>query len=97
MTSTESISDSELCAESDQVCETTSQCDSPATFMVWCDHHVLGCNYTGYRCDIHRNLLELETRREVDRINMGQKSECFHCGIRIKGGSLSDHFRYLRL
>lgn len=97
MTSAQSVCDSELSAELERVCETTDQCDAPATFMVWCDHHVLGCDYTGYRCDIHRNLLELETRREVDRINRGQKYECFNCNTPIKGGALSDHFRYLRL
>lgn len=74
-----------------------TKCDYPATYMVWCDHHIQGCDYTGYRCDVHRNLLELESRRQLDAIRAGIHCVCFVCDAVVVGTNLSDHFRWMKL
>ena len=74
-----------------------SDCNLPATYMVWCDHHIQGCDYTGFRCDIHRNLLELESRRQVDAIRAGIHCVCAVCAAVVDGTELSDHFRWIKL
>lgn len=74
-----------------------AKCDHPATYMVWCDHHIQGCDYTGYRCDVHRNLLELESRRQIDAIRAGLNCVCAMCNAVVLGTNLSDHFRWMKL
>ena len=82
----------------DKPCESTyGECEHPATFLIWCDHHVQGCDYSGYRCDVHRNLLELESRRQVNAIKSGIRCVCAKCNSTVTGDSLSDHFRWIRL
>ncbi len=81
----------------DEPCGSTFPCDNPATCAVWVDHHKQGCDYNGYRCDVHRNLLELETRREVDAIKAGKKVRCAQCFEPVTGTNISDHFRWIRL
>lgn len=81
----------------EEPCGSTFPCDNPATFAVWVDHHKQGCDYSGYRCDVHRNLLELETRREIEAIKAGQVVRCALCFIRVTGTNMSDHFRWIRL
>ena len=84
--------------ELDKPCESTfRKCEYPATFMVWCDHHIQGCDYSGYRCHLHRNLLELESRRQVDAIKAGIKCVCAKCHSQVLGENLSDHFRWIKL
>lgn len=78
-------------------CESSFDCDNEASYMVWCDHHVRGCNYTGYRCDIHFNLLYQETVRLMDRIDSGWLSLCDKCGSVLEAGDVSDHLRWVRL
>lgn len=80
-----------------RTCETTKGCDRVATAMVWCDHHELGCDYTGLRCDVHLNLLHLETVREVEAIRRNWLTLCDSCGVRLEAGMVSDHFRWMRL
>lgn len=78
-------------------CETTKGCDFEATYMVWCDHHQQGCDYTGYRCDIHLNLLVQETMRQIKAIEQGWLSLCDTCGAVVESGVLPDHLRWARL
>lgn len=94
---TESRLDPLLLRDEAQCCETTTGCDVAATALVWCDHHQLGCDYTGFRCDVHLNLLHLETVREVESIRRNGLTLCDRCGARIEAGVVSDHFRWMRL
>lgn len=90
--------DSSVSEELAKPCESKfARCDYPATFMVWCDHHIQGCDYWGYRCDVHRNLLELESRRQVDAIRSGLRCVCAKCNEVVVGEKLSDHFRWIRI
>jgi len=85
-------------ADLSKPCESSYiKCENPATFMIWCDHHIQGCDYSGYRCNIHRNLLELESRRQIDAIRSGIKCVCAKCDEVVVGDHLSDHFRWIPL
>lgn len=98
MSEVDVLSDAMVSEELAKPCETRfGSCDEPATHMVWCDHHISGCDYWGYRCDVHRNLLELETRRQVDAIRAGIRCFCVRCGDKVSGSNISDHFRCIRL
>ena len=82
----------------DKPCETSlTECPNRATCAVWCDHHVQGCDYTGFRCDVHLNLLRLEVQRNVDAIHAGRECLCARCGERVAGTDISDHLRWVRL
>jgi hypothetical protein len=65
--------------------------------VVWCDHHKQGCDYSGYRCDVHRNLLALETRRLVEHLGRGGSAMCGRCGEDITGTEMGDHLRWIPL
>lgn len=78
-------------------CETSFPCDLQATVMVWCDHHIKGCDYTGFRCDVHFNLLYQETLRQIDSIRQGWLSICANCALVMEDGPISDHLRWIRL
>lgn len=79
-------------------CETPIEpCDQPASVMVWSDHHVLGCPYTGYRCDMHFMLMLAQTRSGVAAMNSGVRMECSRCHARVTGGDISDHLRWIKL
>lgn len=79
-------------------CESSKQCDFEATYMVWCDHHKKGCDYTGYRCDIHFNLLHQETVRQMRAVDTGWLSLCASCGKVIPPGRpISEYLRWVRL
>lgn len=65
--------------------------------MVWCDHHIQGCNYTGFRCDVHRNLLVQEVQREISMIRRGWILVCDGCDQEYGGLNVSDHVRWIRL
>lgn len=80
-------------------CESIYGCDFEATTMMWCDHTRLGCDYTGYRCDIHRNLMILETVRCIDLMKRNPEKVfiCVECRQRITAGSLTDHLRWVRI
>lgn len=80
----------------ERMCE-RDLCDREATCLVWCDHHRKGCDYTGFRCDVHFNLLYLDTVRQMDAISKGWLSLCKKCGGIIPLGVLSDHLRWARL
>lgn len=84
-------------ASQENKCESGRGCDFPATYMVWCDHHAKGCDYTGFRCDIHFNLLHQETVRQIKSIEQGWLSLCDRCGKVINAGQVSDHLRWVRL
>lgn len=77
-------------------CE-SGDCDRQAAVMVWCDHHVKGCDYTGFRCEIHFNLLLLDTVRQMKSIADDWLSLCASCGQVVEAGILSDHLRWARL
>lgn len=79
-------------------CETPDgDCTFPATCVVWCDHHSLGCDYSGFRCDIHRNMLLLETRRMVEHLRKGGEAMCGRCSEWIVGNNMEDHVRWMPL
>ena len=65
--------------------------------MVWCSHHMLGCDYSGYRCDIHKNMLASDWHRQLDAMRMGFILRCLSCKERLNGDELSDHFRWIPL
>lgn len=83
------------------VCETPSGCDKPATSMVWVSHHSIGCGYTGYRCDIHLNLLYrevvVETTRLSRAIEEGRRVMCMWCQEIVEDTACEDHLRWFRL
>lgn len=79
-------------------CETTiRKCDLQATHAVWCDHHGQGCDYSGFRCDVHTQFLREEIQDQVDAANAGFYVQCLSCGARMGGGLLSEHFRCVKL
>lgn len=78
-------------------CQSPDECDIPAAFAVWCDHHAKDCPYVGYRCHIHRNMLLLETRRLVDHLRSGGTAICGRCHAEIVGTRMEDHIRVLPL
>lgn len=78
-------------------CETTFGCDETATVMIWASHHVQGCEYTGFRCDVHFNLLHLETMRLSRSVASGALNFCARCGVRITSPLIADHLRWVRL
>ena len=81
-----------------QPCESTFDvCVEPATFMVWSSHHIQGCEYSGYRCDIHKNMLILDWQRKIDAMRRGIVLRCLNCCESVNGYELSDHFRCLPL
>lgn len=80
-----------------KACESGVGCQFEASYMVWCDHHKKGCDYTGYRCDIHFNLLYQETVRQMKAIDQGWLSLCDRCGKVVISGQVSDHLRWVRL
>lgn len=87
-----------LALEFAKPCETIlTKCDNPATCAVWCDHHGLSCDYSGFRCDIHRNLLQREIQRQVDAVNAGLKLRCMNCNENLTGGTVTEHFRWVRI
>jgi hypothetical protein len=65
--------------------------------MVWCSHHIQGCDYSGYRCDIHKNMLALDWHRQIEAIRMGLARFCVNCNENVVGDELSDHFRWIPL
>lgn len=89
------LADSDVLLE--RQCETTTGCNNEATAMVWCDHHAQGCDYTGFRCDVHLNLLHLETVRESEAIRRNGLMFCDRCGAALDSWRVSDHFRWVRL
>lgn len=97
MTQTDIALDSIELLEFERACETPDNCDSPATFLVWCDHHIQGCEYQGYRCEVHRNMLESETRKLIIALKSGQEYMCGTCEKKITGTNLSDHLKWIRL
>lgn len=72
-------------------------CENVATFAIWCDHHTLGCDYSGFRCEIHRNMLTLAIRRMVDYLARGGSAICGRCGEVIVGNRIEDHYRWIPL
>lgn len=81
-----------------QSCESVHECYSPATSLVWVDHHRLGCDYTGYRCDIHLNLLMREAMVEMARVmRCGGVAFCVQCEKQKFVGALTDHVRSFRI
>lgn len=80
-----------------QVCNTPRGCDNPADVMVWCDHHFCGCDYTGYRCRIHLNILVLETKRQLDAMRKAWLNYCARCKDIVQPGELEDHLRWIPL
>ncbi len=81
-------------------CETPStECPNMATWHIWCSHHQQGCDMYGYRCDIHFNLLLLETKRLVAFLKFGDLVLCAECGKRIPNDQqkVSDHLRGIRI
>lgn len=81
----------------ENMCEWRNGCQWPATYMVWCDHHRKGCDYTGYRCDLHFNMLYRETLRMMQSIKSQWLSLCRTCGLMVEAGEVSDHLRWVRL
>ena len=81
----------------DRRCEKPGGCDVPASYAIWCDHHSQGCPYWSYRCDIHRNMLLLETSRLVDHLVKGGTAYCGRCDEVITGTKIEDHFRAMPL
>lgn len=78
-------------------CESSFKCDREAAYMVWCDHHVKGCDYTGFRCEVHFNLLFQETLRQIKSIKDGWLSICASCDTVVEAGIVADHLRWIRL
>lgn len=98
MQQTDITTDSIAALEFSKPCETSIvKCHEPATYAVWCDHHGLSCDYSGFRCELHRIFLEREIREQIDAVNAGYRVKCLRCGERITGGDLSAHFRYVKL
>lgn len=83
------------------VCEAPQECSEPAAAMVWVSHHIRGCNYTGYRCAIHLNLLTREVLTEMQRLerslSLGHGVVCLWCGDFVESSSREDHLRWFRL
>lgn len=82
-------------------CENPDGCDSQATVMIWCDHHFEGCDYTGFRCQIHLNLLVAETIRQLKwaerKERAGNRVICGKCKQTVRIGILSEHLRWVTL
>lgn len=84
--------------EYEEPCGTPAQhCEQPATAAVWCAHHGLGCDYSGFRCETHRKLLQDEIQHYIDEANAGKQTICGSCKQQTAGGLISDHFRWVRL
>ena len=83
--------------DTNKPCETPSGCDATATFMVWCDHHVLGCDYTGLRCEKHLTLLITETIRQVQEMHEAWLNFCARCCEPVEPGCVEDHLRWAKL
>lgn len=79
-------------------CETTVvDCPNEAAWAVWCDHHAQGCDYSGFRCDLHFNVLMLETHRLVERLRRDWDTFCANCGAVMSNPSVEAHTRGIRL
>lgn len=82
--------------EFDRLCE-SSDCEFVADYLVWISHHRKGCNYTGYRCVIHRNLLILQTVRHCAPLRAGNTGYCGKCGAIVTDYRIEDHLRWVKL
>lgn len=79
-------------------CQTLSEdCDHPATWMIWANHHKQGCPSYSYRCDVHFNLLHLELRRMLGSIERGVWVTCGECGQLLTSCDPADYVRGIRL
>lgn len=86
---------------SDQVCEYFDGCGESATHMIWVAHHALGCDATGFRCQIHLNLLKMEMAKIVQWIKFNESRDrlvaCAVCRHYLDSGELSDYLRWAAL
>lgn len=90
--------DSIAALEFSKPCGTTvTKCEITATYAIWVDHHRIACDYSGFRCEMHRNLLEREIKWQVDAVNSGMKLSCGNCQKQMVGGTVSEHFRWVKL
>lgn len=72
-------------------------CGESASWAIWTRHNVQGCDYSGFRCAIHYNILVLETQRMIRRIEHGWVMRCVRCGDRQMSVKLTDYLRGIRL
>lgn len=94
------VSSDELCGTDvleAKPCESDMGCSDQATVMVWCDHHRRGCDYTGFRCDKHFQMLYAEAVSQMEKMQDSWLSLCATCFGVVEVGVLSDHLRWVRL
>lgn len=79
------------------VCESIFPCAREAQYVIWLDHHVVSCEYTGFRCELCLRLILEQTQNACQAIESGERLRCARCKEFFKSPVVSDHLRWSKI